>query len=195
MSTREREVQQERRRIFFDLAADIFYQQFNYVRTVKKEEEEGPPQKKRKVQTPDEELLTRIVPSQTNSDDTVKHWLLMLSSLVYKHTQLPKEFLNQLLTPLKEAMEAIQSAEVHSIILKILKQLAFLTNSENIKFWEQDLWPLLCKNVSTEASQVIRPTLALMSVYFKPCNAAKGFGYEKLLLESTYFTDPKECSQ
>lgn len=194
MSTREREVQKERRRIFFDLAADVFYQQFNYVKNSKKEEN-GPPQKKRKIQTPDEELLTRIVPSQSNSDDIVKHWLLMLSSLVYKHTQLPKKFLNQLLTPLKETMETVQSSEIQKIILKILKQLAFLTNTEDIKFWEQDLWPLLCKNVSTEASQVIRPTLALMSVYYKPYSAAKGFGYEKLLLESIYFTEPKECSR
>src|SRR5690606_37931606 len=82
------------------------------------------------------------------------------------------------------------NVDIQTKAYSILEKILINSNGKNEQFWKEQIFPILIKNISTESTNLIQPTLSLLSVYYKFFT----FQLDDILL-SVYFNESMFCSK
>jgi ataxia telangiectasia mutated family protein len=172
MSSRQELLQQEHLYIFFDLAAQIFYEFISRNLLVKKleESESNEPQaKRRKTLSLPEQIIEKIGSTQTtmtSADNITIHWHSLLLYMLKKYgRKLPIMLLHQSVPAIAACLEQVSTNTYYTTTIQLIGELAKNYNEEADKdevyaTYRDAIFPLLCKYILTETTGIIPQTLA-----------------------------------
>jgi hypothetical protein len=216
ITDREKSIQEERRGIFMDLAADVLFSLLARQKATNGEDE--PKNKRRKTSTIDEEIIQHMPKREHVDSESLEeksgNWLSLIHTMTHKHgTKMPVDLLQKLSRHLRDLFEIRPTSRlmdgrlrqittiVHcnaSMALKAISQALVMCDVPVDEFWDKELPEVLIKFISIEIKEqeVMRYVLSLMASISKYRGSPLPASLEQSLMSVPFFQDPRNvCNE